>query len=180
MPKQTKKKLKTSKNSKKIKKTKTSNKIIKVIKLKNIKQLKNNNYDDTPDLSIEEKSLLDLKKSKSFSVATTLSEYKSKSIIGEIYDYKLLHDKINNICINKIMKKEPKLNKKNSKEICECMFEKNKDLSINDLESRITKKIDIPSTHCITILDKVVNMKNRQHSNSNSKSNLKSKSKSSN
>ena len=106
------------------------------------------------ELSLEDKSLLDFKKSKSFSVATTLSEYKSKSHIGELYDYKPLHDKINNICINKIISKEPTLNKKNSKEICECLFDKNKDLSIIELESRIKQKKDTPSSNCITLLDK--------------------------
>ena len=109
------------------------------------------------ELSLEDKSLLDFKKSKSFSVATTLSEYKSKSHIGEIYDYKPLHDKINNICINKIIIKEPSLNKKNSKEICECLFDKNKDLSIIELESRIKQKKDTPSSNCVKLLDKFTN-----------------------
>jgi hypothetical protein len=116
------------------------------------KHSKSNNSID--ELSLEDKSLLDFKKSKSFSVATTLSEYKSKSHIGEIYDYKPLHDKINNICINKMISKELSLNKKNSKEICECLFDKNKNLSIIELESRIKQKKDTPSSNCITLLDK--------------------------
>lgn len=105
------------------------------------------------NISMEDKSLLDFKKSKSFSVATTLSEYKVKSHIGEIYDYKPLHNKINNMCINKIINKEPSLNKKNSKALCECIFNKNKNLSINELENRIKYKLHTPSSHCITMLD---------------------------
>ena len=123
------------------------------------------------DLSLEDSSLLDYKTKKSFSSVTSLSNYKSKTHIGEIYDYKPLHDKINNICITNMLKKKPSLNKKISKELCECIFDKNKDLSINDLEKNIESKTYIPSIDCITIYDKFnkKNMKNIK-SKSNSKS----------
>ena len=68
-----------------------------------------------------------------------------------------LHDKINNICVKKIMSKEPKLNKKASKAVCSCIFNKNKDLSIAELESRIQKNKDIPSIECIKVLDEFTN-----------------------
>ena len=160
------KKVKKSKKSKKIKKIKKSN-----------PSIKNINYTSSLSLSLDDHSLLDLKKSKSFSVATTLSEYKSKSHIGDIYDTKPLHDKINNLCVNKIITKEPSLNKKNSKKICECLFEKNKDLSITELESKIKNKIHTPSSHCITILDTLTKINAKSSKSSSKSSNKKSKSK---
>ena len=150
------------KKNKSIKHSKTKHNKTKHSK-QNIKKVKKGKFsihkDDKDDkdiqgLSLEDRSLLDFKQTKSFSVATSLSQYKSKSHIGELYDYKPLNDKINNLCINKITTKEPSLNKKNSKTICECLFNKNKDLSISDLESKVNQKKDIPSSHCITILDK--------------------------
>ena len=157
-----------SKNIKQNKKIKKSNKIKKskkyIKKSNKIKKSKKTNINMNSDenkngfsldsLSLEDRSILDFKKTKYFSVATPLSQYKSQSHIGELYDYKPLHDKINNLCINKIIVKEPSINKKNSKQICECIFDKNKDLSIIELENRIKQKKDIPSSHCITILDK--------------------------
>ena len=177
------------KKNKSIKHSKTKHNKTKHSK-QNIKKVKKGKFsihkddkDDKDDkdiqgLSLEDRSLLDFKQTKSFSVATSLSQYKSKSHIGELYDYKPLHDKINNLCINKITTKEPSLNKKNSKTICECLFNKNKDLSISDLESRVNQKKDIPSSNCITLFDKFTKIKTNNsrttknlHKNSNKNSN---------
>ena len=170
------------KKNKSIKHSKTKHNKTKHSK-QNIKKVKKGKFsihkDDKDDkdiqgLSLEDRSLLDFKQTKSFSVATSLSQYKSKSHIGELYDYKPLHDKINNLCINKITTKEPSLNKKNSKTICECLFNKNKDLSISDLESKVNQKKDIPSSNCITLFDKFTKIKTNNsrttknlHKNSN-------------
>ena len=152
--KNTKSKSKNTKSKSKNTKSKSKKPILSSIK-------KDNSF------SLEDLSLLDYKTKKSFSSATSLSNYKTKTHIGEIYDYKPLHDKINNICIKNIIKKKPSLNKKISKDICECIFNKNKDLSINDLESRIKTKKYTPSIECITIYDKFnkKNMKNKQNNN---------------
>jgi hypothetical protein len=124
------------------------------LKFKNkFKEITNPEISKLTDYSTEEKSLLDLLKSKNISVTTSVSSIKSKSHISDIYDYKPLHDKINMMCSKKIIDKEPKLNKKTSKQICECLFNKNKDLTITELETRINKKKDTPSSECITILD---------------------------
>ena len=161
-------------------KSKIKSKIKSKSKIKNKKNKKHNLSSiktniNKDSLSLEDVSLLDFKKSKSFSVATTLTQYKSKSHIGEIYDYKPLHDKINNLCINKLIVKEPSLDKKNSKQICECIFDKNKDLSITELENRIKQKKDIPSTNCITILDKLLKTSNNDVKNSETQQSKKSK-----
>jgi len=143
------------------KKTKKSNKSNKSKKTKKtLKSLKTNKQ----TLNLEDISLLDYKKTKEFSSITSLSNYKSKTHIGEIYDYKPLHDKINNICVKNIIKKKPSLNKKTSKDICECIFDKNKELSIVELENRIKNKKYTPSIECITIYDKF----NKKNKNKNS------------
>ena len=131
---------------------------------------KKNEKQYVSELSLEDQSLVDFKKSKSFSVATSLSEYKSKSHIGEIYDYKPLHDKINMMCSKKIIDKEPKLNKKTSKQICECLFNKNKNLTITELETRINKKKDTPSSECIIILDNYMKTLKKHNKHMNNKS----------
>ena len=146
----------TSKKTKKTNKMKSK----KMKSKKTLKSLKTNKQ----TLNLEDMSLLDYKKTKEFSSITSLSNYKSKTHIGEIYDYKPLHDKINNICIKNMIKKQPTLNKKISKDLCECIFDKNKELSIIDLESRLKNKKHIPSIDCITIYDKF-NKKNKKYKN---------------
>ena len=143
-------------------KNKSNNKK-KTLKKKNLS--KNNKDFKDVSVSLEDVSLLDYKTKKSFSVATSLSNYKSKTYIGEIYDYKPLHDKINNMCIKNIIKKKPHITTKVSKNICECIFDKNKDLSINDLDTRLKNKNYIPSIDCITIYDKY---KPKNHMNNSS------------
>jgi hypothetical protein len=139
-----------SMKSKKTKKTK------KTLKKKTLKTIKNTKSipNDNKNSSLEDTSLMDYKKTKSLFSTSSLSTYKTKTHIGEIYDYKPLHDKINSICIKNMIKKQPTLNKKISKDICECIFDKNKELSIIDLESRIKNKKYVPSIDCITIYDK--------------------------
>jgi hypothetical protein len=46
--------------------------------------------------------------------------------------------------------------KKINKDICECLFEKNKSLSIAELEKRVLNRHDTPASECITILDKYI------------------------
>ena len=40
-----------------------------------------------------------------------------------------------------------------SDKVCNCLFEKNKDFSINELEAKVFKKLDTPGSDCIRILD---------------------------
>ena len=140
-------------------------------KSKKSKKTMNSISHDKKIFSLEDISLLDYKQSKSFASASSLSTYKTKTHIGEIYDYKPLHDKINNICIKNMIKKQPNLNKKISKDLCECIFDKNKELSIIDLESRVKNKKHIPSIDCITIYDKF-NKKNKHNKKSMSSNSI--------
>lgn len=135
------------------------------------KEITNPEISKLENYSSEEKSLLDLLKTKHISVATSVSSIKSKSHISDIYDYKPLHDKINMMCSKKIIDKEPKLNKKTSKQLCECLFNKNKDLTITELETRINKKKDTPSSECITILDNYMKTHKKHNKHMNNKSN---------
>ena len=110
----------------------------------------------------EDSSLLDFKRNKYMSAVSSVSDAKSRiSHIGELYDYPQFHDKMNIICKNKIMNKDKKLNKNISAKICECLFEKNKNLTIHDLETSVKNKTETPSTHCITIYDDYIKKQNK-------------------
>lgn len=130
----------------------------------------------------ESKSLSDFKKNKSISLTTNITDIKKKSSVGEIYSLKPLHNKIQNLCSNKISVHKINnlpIDKKVSKNICECLFEKNKNLSINDLENRINNKKDTPGSQCITILDNYaykLTKKNKKGSRSSKSKSSKSKS----
>jgi len=136
------------------------------------------------NLDITDKSLIDFKKSKSISVATSISELKS-SKIGEFYDVKPIHDNMHRLCQMKIQAKSNKYNidisKPVSKQLCDCLFEKNKALTIIELEKKIKQKEDTPASSCITIYDNYVNSnkKNSQRKKSITKPQSISKSKSS-
>lgn len=130
------------------------------------------------DLDIADKSLLDFKKTKSISVASKISDLKS-SKIGELSDVKPIHDNMHKLCLLKMQGKTDKSNmsipKKINKDICECLFEKNKSLSIAELEKRVLNRHDTPASECITILDKYIE-KNIGTKSSKSKSSRASKS----
>lgn len=130
------------------------------------------------DLDIADKSLLDFKKTKSISVASKISDLKS-SKIGELSDVKPIHDNMHKLCLLKMQGKTDKSNmsipKKINKDICECLFEKNKSLSIVELEKRVLNRHDTPASECITILDKYIE-KNIGTKSSKSKSSRASKS----
>ena len=104
-------------------------------------------------------SLLDFKKSKSLTTLSKPSDIKSMTSVGEFYNLLELHDNINKHCINKVKIKIVdgiQLNKKVSKDICNCLFEKNKNLSIENLEEKTNNKINTPGSSCISILDKFI------------------------
>ena len=160
---------KESKANKITNKNGMSKKYIKATKSKNSKKnIKSNNS------SKSQKSILDFKKEKYISVASKISDIKSSvSHIGELYDVKELHDMMNKMCADNIITKEIqedglRLTKKASKNICNCLFEKNKNLTINDLESRIKNKKDTPGSKCITILDNYINT-HKKHNKRNAK-----------
>ena len=104
-------------------------------------------------------SLVDFKKSKSLTILSKPSDIKSITSVGEFYNLLDIHDNINKNCINKIKGKVidgVQLNKKIGKNICDCLFEKNKDLTIEKLETDTNKKIQTPGSSCIYILDKFI------------------------
>ena len=79
--------------------------------------------------------------------------------VGEFYNLLEMHDNINKNCINKVKTKVVdgiQLNKKVSKDICHCLFEKNKNLSIEKLEEKTNSKMHTPGSSCISIIDKFV------------------------
>ena len=104
-------------------------------------------------------SLVDFKKSKSLTILSKPSDIKSITSVGEFYNLLDIHDNINKYCINKVKGKVidgVHLNKIIGKHICDCLFEKNKDLTIEKLESNTNNKIHTPGSSCISILDKFI------------------------
>ncbi len=104
-------------------------------------------------------SLVDFKKSKSLTILSKPSDIKSITSVGEFYNLLDIHDNINKNCINKVKHKNVdgiQLNKNIAKTICSCLFEKNKDLTIEKLESDTNKKIQTPGSSCIYILDNFI------------------------
>jgi len=127
------------------------------------------------DLDLADQSFIDFKKSKSISITTKLSDIK-ESKIGELYDTKILHDKLNSLCIKKVSAKGLPITKKVSKDICECLFDKNKELSVSELENKVMKKTETPGSQCIQILDKAL-LKYKEKSKSKKSKSKKNKSK---
>ena len=116
------------------------------------------------NIDITDKSILDFKKNKSISIVSKPSDLKS-SKIGELYEVKPIHDNMHRICNLKIQAKTEKTNplpKNISKQLCNCLFEKNKKLTVAELEERVNKREETPASSCITILD------NYNHKNSKS------------
>ena len=107
----------------------------KVNKEKQLKKEKNNNQNKEYELDLTDKSFLDFKKSKNISINTKLSSVK-ESKIGELYDTKILYDRINKLCVKKVSSKGINLTKKASADICNCLFDKNKNLSVTELEKK--------------------------------------------
>ena len=128
-----------------------------------IKKNKLENNDNDTDTIIDTKtkqssltSIIDFKKNKSFTILTKESEIKSSTNIGEFYNLLEMHDTINKNCVNKVKDKEIngiKLNKPIAKKICNCLFEKNKNITIEKLEKKINEKKQTPASSCIKILD---------------------------
>ena len=109
------------------------------------------------DFDFTDKSLSNFKNLHSLTLTTSTSSNLKTSKLGDIYDVKQIGDKMNKLCEDKLHSKsvnDIQLNTHVSKKICKCLFEKNKNLTINDLEYRINNRHDTPASHCITILDK--------------------------
>lgn len=104
------------------------------------------------------KTINDFKKTKSISIISAMNDLKSKSTVGELYNVDELKKIMNNRCINIVNKKvvEGVNMKKISKDICNCLFEKNKNLSLQELEERMKYKTETPGTECIKIIDNYV------------------------
>lgn len=114
------------------------------------------NKKEVIQLDITDKSLLDFKKTKYISVASKVSDLKT-SKIGEFYEVKPIRDNMQRLCLVKIQGKSSKevpITKSVSKDICECLFEKNKELSYAELEKLVLTRNETPASECITILDK--------------------------
>ena len=125
---------------------------------KNPKNRKTRKTNDSVQLDLSDQSLLDFKQSKSISIATKSSDIKS-SRLGELYSVKSIHDSIMRLCQNKVQAKASKhagtsIPKSVSKDICNCLFEKNKGLTVTELEKKIEQHDETPASSCISILDK--------------------------
>ena len=110
------------------------------------------------DLDMTDKSLRNFQLSKSITVATTKSDITS-SKIGELYEVKPIYENLQRLCQLKLSGKiaieyhKEEIPKHVPKQICKCLFEKNKGLQISELEKLVKNRMDTPASSCITILD---------------------------
>ena len=120
---------------------------------KTVKKMQSNKESMTMD---------DFKKSKSISIISTMTDLKKKSTVGELYEVDDLKNIMNTQCSKTVGNKvvDGVSMKKISNQICNCLFDKNKDLSLSELEERMKNKMDTPGTECIKIVDAYV-AKNR-------------------
>ena len=104
---------------------------------------------------------------KSISIASRLTDIKNTQV-GELIDMKPVHDVMLNLCIDKMTKRKytypdsginKPITKNVASDVCECLFEKNKDLSVNELENRVSSHVETPGSTCIGILDNHYNKK---------------------
>lgn len=110
------------------------------------------------------KSLSDFIDRKSISIVSRLTDIKETSV-RELSENPPIHTVMMNQCIEKVKHRRylkptsengetSQITKSLAAKVCNCLFEKNKDLSINELEDKVLKKEDTPASDCITILDK--------------------------
>ena len=125
---------------------------------------KSKSYTSIDDSLYDSKELSKFRESKSISIASRLTDIKQTSV-GELTDYKPIHDILINQCVEKMHQRRyllPTSDGSESKHIpkllatkaCSCLFEKNKDLSINELEAKVLNKLETPGSICINVLDK--------------------------
>ena len=66
--------------------------------------------------------------------------------------HRLCQIKLQGKSVKALQSKVP-LSKNVSKDICTCLFEKNKLLSIAELEQKVASRTETPASSCISILD---------------------------
>jgi hypothetical protein len=109
----------------------------------------------------DSKSVLDFKNAKSISALSDLSSLKNTQV-GELYELYPIGKEMLNLCVKKMMKKKyimpnidehKNISKKLATSTCKCLFEKNKNLSINELEDMVLSMSPTPGSECIKVLD---------------------------
>ena len=108
-------------------------------------------------INFNDKTITDFTSKHSTTILPSSSNIKSTSTIGNLYDIEQLRDKLQKQCIYKIQNKSTdriNYNKTISATLCKCLFDKNKDIKINDLEHKVNTKQHTPASRCILLLDK--------------------------
>ena len=125
------------------------------------KDIKNDNSHDHSKtingINFNDKTITDFTSKHSTTILPSSSNIKSTSTIGNLYDIEQLRDKLQKQCIYKIQNKSTdriNYNKTISATLCKCLFDKNKDIKINDLEHKVNTKQHTPASRCILLLDK--------------------------
>lgn len=98
---------------------------------------------------------------KSVSLASRLTGIKD-TLVSELIDLPI-SESIYKLCSNKLEKlkyinpntgEKKKITNQLANNVCHCLFNKNKDLSIFELEKKVNMKVETPASECIKILDK--------------------------
>lgn len=145
-------------SKKRLSKKKLSKKNKKTKKVKNYKSQKSWSLSDEI-LSSDE--MAKFRSSKSVSLASRLTGIKD-TLVSELIDlpisesiYKLCGKKLEKLkYINPNTGEKKKISNELANNVCHCLFNKNKDLSISELEKKVNMKLETPASECIKILDK--------------------------
>ncbi len=99
--------------------------------------------------------------SKSVSLASRLTGIKD-TLVSELIELPI-SESIYKLCSKKLEKlkyvhpstgEKSRITNQLANNVCHCLFNKNKDLSISELEKKVNMKIETPASECIKILDK--------------------------
>jgi hypothetical protein len=142
-------------------KKKLSKKNKKTKKVKPNKSKKSKKTWSLSDDILSSDEMAKFRSSKSVSLASRLTGIKD-TLVSELIElpisesiYKLCSKKLEKLkYINPSTGEKHKITNELANNVCHCLFNKNKDLSISELEKKVTMKVETPASECIKILDK--------------------------
>lgn len=109
---------------------------------------------------LSSKEMSKFRSSKSISLASRLSGIK-ETLVSELLDLPV-SESIYSLCSSKLenhrylkpsTNEKKKITKELANSVCHCLMNKNKDLSVTELENKVKMKIETPGSECIKILD---------------------------
>lgn len=109
---------------------------------------------------LSSKEMSKFRSGKSISLASRLTGIKD-TLVSELLELPI-SDSIYSLCSSKLenqryikpsTNEKKKITKELANKVCYCLMNKNKDLSIAELEKKVNMKIETPASGCVKILD---------------------------